>query len=573
MTFFKQSGNDKKNNNKIPLKIITLGGTEAVTKNLTLYECGEDIIAVDCGIGFPDSEMLGVDIVIPDMTYLVENSHKIKGLFLTHGHEDHIGAVPYFLEQFPQVPIYASKLVQGFLREKLGEKRYINKLKNTKFHLLTADTDEVSVGCFKISGFRVNHSVPASTGFAIKTPQGLILHISDFKIDWTPVLDKPIDLATIARYGEEGVLCLLSDCLGITEEGYSKSESSLNNTFDEFFENAPNRQILVTTISSNISRMYQIISSAMKHGRRVVLSGRSIGQSVRVARSLGYLPFDDDLFVDERDCQKHLQKDLVYIIAGCYGQEGSSLGRLGREEHEDIILDDNALVVFSADPNPPGVLEAVERLMDRLTLAGAEVVYSKIQDNLHVSGHGTKGDLTLVAALAKPKYFIPIGGTVTRMRAYTYMVSELGFDPSSVFEQLAGEVVEFLSGNARRGEAIEVHDVFVDGSSVGEVGPAVIREREQLSDDGIFVVIVPISKDKKALTGKIEIVTSGFVYIKGSKALIGKSRDIVNKVLDKDQGRIDNWNSMKRKIEDRVEKFLFKETRRRPLLLVQRVNC
>lgn len=553
------------------LKIVTLSGTVGVTKNLTVYEYGNDMIVVDCGIGFPDSEMLGVDVVIPDMTYLTENSHKLRGLFLTHGHEDHIGAVPYFLQDFPQVPIFAGKLVQGFLKEKLSERRFQKIGKNVKFGLLAPDAPDIDLGNFKVSAFRLNHSVPASNGLAVQTPEGLVLHAADFKIDWTPVLDKPADLGRVALYGNAGVLCLLSDCLGSTSEGYSKSESELNETFNDLFETATGRQIFVTTISSNVSRVYQITQAALKHGRKVVLSGRSIKQTVKVALGLGYLSFDQDVFVSEENAAQYRQEELVYIIAGCYGQQGSSLDRLSRGEHEALEMQENALVVFSADPSPPGVEEAVERVMDNLTLRGAEVIYSKIQENLHVSGHGTKGDLTLMAALAKPKYFIPIGGTVTKMRAYTNMLEKLGVDRNRVFEQLEGDCVEFVEGFARRGDRLSVKQVFVDGSSVGDIGPIVIKDREQLSDDGVFVVIVPIRKKDTAVVGKAEIITRGFVYVKESRALIGKSRDVVNKLLDKERNNAGDWNALKGKIEKSIQGFLVKETGRKPLIIVQAV--
>ncbi|MFA6982230.1 MAG: ribonuclease J [Patescibacteria group bacterium] len=554
-----------------PLRIITLSGTEGVTKNLTLFECGDDIIAVDCGIGFPDSDMLGVDVVIPDMTYLVENAHKLRGLFLTHGHEDHIGAVPYFLDSFPDVPIFCGRLVQGFITEKLGEKKYKKQKESIRFHILEEDTPEVSVGVFGVSAFRVNHSVPSATGFAIRTPQGLALHCPDYKIDWTPVLDKPMDLAKIVRYGEEGVMCLLSDCLGSTSEGYSKSERTLDNTFSDFFENAEDRQIFVTTISTNISRMYQIITSALRHGRRVVLSGRSIRQSVSVARSLGYLPFKDDAFVEEEDSGKYLQKDLVYIIAGCYGQQGSSLDRLARAEHKNMTLELNSLVIFSADPNPPGVQEDVERVMDNLTLSGAEVIYSEIQENLHVSGHGPKGDLTIMAMLSRPRYFIPIGGTVTKMRAYKEMVKTLGFKGDNVFELLEGDSVVFENGDARKGDHVNVTQVLVDGSNSEGISPVVIKDRGQLSDDGVFIAVVPVSKDTNKVIGKVEIITRGFVYVKTSKTLIGKSRDVINRVLDSKQGQIDDWNVVRNRIKKELENYLFRETRREPMIIVQAI--
>lgn len=557
--------------NKPELKIITLSGTESVTKNMTVYECGDDIIIVDCGVGFPDSDMLGVDVVIPDMTYLLENKERVRGLFITHGHEDHIGAVPYLLQDL-NIPVYANKLVQGFLTEKLKDRQFKGKVENVSFKLLTPDTEEVVLGNFKVSAFRVNHSVPSSMGFAIRTPQGLVLHMADYKIDWTPVLDKPIDLAKIATLSQEGVLCLLSDCLGVTHEGYSKSERTLNHTFFDLFEDSKDKQIFVTTISSNISRMYQITKAAVEHGRKVVLAGRSIEQNVTVARNLGYLPFAEDVFVKETDAGDYLQKDLVYIIAGCFGQQGSALDRVSRNEHSNISLEPGSVVIFSADPNPPGVGADVAKLMDNLSLAGAEVIYSKIQENLHVSGHGTRGDLTTIAGMVKPKYYIPIGGTITTMRAYSNMVQELGVEENRILEQREGESTVFLDGNAKKGPTIEVKNVFVDGRNVGDVGPEVMKDRGQLSSDGVFVVVVPLSKDNKVVAGKVDVITRGFVYVKESKALMGRSRDTVNKVLDKYKDKLDDWLFVKRKIEGDVEKFLFRETGRHPMIIVHSIT-
>jgi ribonuclease J len=559
---------------KKSLKIITLSGTESVTKNMTVYEYGDDIIVVDVGVGFPDSDMLGVDVVIPDFSYLLENSHKVKAIFITHAHEDHIGAVPYLLKEL-NVPIYANRLVQGFLRERLKEKRFSGIGDNVSYHLIEAegtvkgeDNSTAEVGPFKIKAFRLNHSVPMSMGFAISTPEGTVLHMADYKIDWTPVLDRPIDLGTISELGEQGVLCLLSDCLGVTTEGYTKSESTLSGTFHDLFESASDRQILVTTISSNISRMHQITQAAAKLGRRVVLAGRSIEQSVKVAQSLGYLDFPDDMFVKEDDAASYLQKDLVYIIAGCYGQQGSALDRLARGEHQSLILENDALVVFSADPNPPGVAEDVERVMDQLTLSGAEVIYSKIQENLHVSGHGTKGDLVTIASIVHPKYFIPIGGTITKARAYKNMVESLGFNPNTVFESLEGDIIEFSKGFAKKSGRLAVKAVYVDGT--GTTGPVVLKDREQLSNEGVFVVVIP-SVNGKLQKGKAEVITRGFIYVKENKTLMGQSRDVVNKVLEKLDG-VDDWNTIRGKIEKDVEKFLYRETGRNPLIIVHSIN-
>lgn len=555
------------------LRIISIGGTEAVNKNMTVYECGDDIVVVDCGIGFPDSEMHGVDVVIPDFTYLKENVHKIRGLFITHGHEDHVGAVPYFLREFQghRIPIYGGKLVHGFIRKKIEERVFKKAGEGVSLVLMTPETPAVSLGKFRISAYGVNHSVPESMGFAIRTPQGLVLHTSDFRIDPTPVLDKPMDLERIAAFGKEGVLCLLSDCLNVTTEGPSKSESSLNSIFQELLKGAEGRQFLVTTISSNISRMYQIITAAKEHGRKVVLSGRSISQNTDVARGLGMLPFSDETFVAEEDAHKHNQSDLVYIIAGCYGQQGSGLDRVSRGEHHRITLEKDALVVFSADPNPPGVEEMVNKVMDNLTLAGAEVLYSKIQDNLHVSGHGTKEDLKTLAETVRPKYFIPIGGTITRMRAYTKMVEKLGVKADRVFEMLEGDSVVFNAGQATKGKKTKLQPVFIDagdGRGVDSVGPVVLKDRERLADDGVFVAVIPYSKKTKKIIGKVGIISRGFVYVKESRSLMDGAASKINEVLKTHKARESDWGFIKGKLEYEVERFLFKKTRRKPVIII-----
>lgn len=551
---------------KPALKIITLSGTESVTKNLTVYECGDDIIAVDCGVGFPDADMRGVDLVLPDFTYLKENSHRVRALFITHGHEDHIGAVPYLLQEL-NVPIYSSKLVLGFLTERLKEK--INeKLTGISLNILEPNSPEVVAGSFRVSAFKVNHSVPRSMGLIIKTPQGVVLHMADYKIDWTPVLDEPIELGKIARYGEEGVLCLLSDCLGATTEGYSKSEKTLDDTFHDLFEEKEGRQVFVTTISSNISRMHQIIIAALKNDRKIVLVGRSIDQSVRVAMNLGYVNYDKSIFVDPKDSSRYSQSELAYIIAGCYGQEGSALDRLARGQHEDVKMEEDAVVIFSADPSPPSVREDVERLIDTLTLAGAEVVYGAIQENLHVSGHGTRGDLMTIASVVKPKYFIPIGGTVSKMRAYTNMVEMLGYGHDRVFESLEGESVVFEDGKAAKGPKIETELIMVGQNGGGEIHETVVRDRQRLANDGVFIVVLPVSKDKKRLVGKVETVTRGFVFVRESRDLLEKASQFVTKSFDKHVAKNDDWGHTRSRMEKEVQQFLLEETGATPLVIV-----
>lgn len=562
----------KSEDNKAPvLKIIKMGSDVGATKNMLVYECGEDIIIVDCGIGFPDGELLGVDVVIPDITYLLEHKDRVRGLFVTHVHEDHFGAIPYIIEDL-NVPIYTSQIVTEFIKERLKDKGVKDWETQVSFHLINPDTDEVVLGNFKVKAIGVNHSIPAGMGFAITTPQGTVLHLADYKIDWTPVFDKPIELGKITDYAEKGVLCLLSDCLGATIEGYTKSERTLTDTFQELIGKAEGRQIFVTTISSNISRMYQIVQGAIKHGRKVVFSGRSIEQSAKIARRLGYLPFNDDVFVEERSAADHPQSSLVYIIAGCYGQTGSGLSRLSLGEHRGITLEQNALVVFSADPNPPGVQEPVEHLLHNLTVGGAEVIYSEIQDNLHVSGHGLRGDLMTVTALTKAKYYIPIGGTAAKMRAYTNMVKELGVQRENVFELLEGQTVIFDDHGAKMGERLELKQVYLDGKNNDELSPVVVKDREHLSSDGVFVAFVPINKNGSIISDKIDVVTRGFIYVKSSMELMDESRRFLAKTLNKLQPKSKDHASLKRKCERELGDFLYKKTGRNPMTIVHTVE-
>jgi ribonuclease J len=567
--FYNTNKQQKIYSDKTALRIVTLGGTEKVTKNLTVYEYGDDIIIVDCGIGFPDIfDMPGVDVLIPDFTYLIENRHKIRGLFITHGHEDHVGAVPNLLLELPEIQVYASKLVGEFLKVKLNDGALKDLGKNFHFHLMDPTTGTVDLGRFKVSAFRINHSIPETMGFAIRSPEGLVLHIADYKFDETPVLDKPIDIASIERYSQEGVLCLLSDCLGITSEGHTESESTLNDTFVNLFTRAGKKQIFVTTMSSNISRMYQIMTAARKLGRKMVPSGRSIEQMVDVARRLGYLPFPDDFFIKEQDCQKYDQGELVYLIAGCYGQSGSSLGRLSRGEHESISLERDAMVIFSGDPNPPGADVMVEKVMDALTLKGVDVIYGEIQENLHVSGHAVKGDIERLTKLVNAKYFIPIGGSITKMRAYTNVLNSIGIAKDRVFECLEGDSVNFSFNKATKGEHVQTKQVYMGGNKLEELNPVVIRDRNQLSSEGVFVVAIPMSKKGQPMLDRIEIITRGFIYVKDSQELMNKSKKFIGKKLGSLSSGKRDVSDVKRKLENEISKYLSKETSMQPMVIV-----
>ncbi|MBI2414327.1 ribonuclease J [candidate division WWE3 bacterium] len=547
---------------KPPLKFIAVG--DGVTKNLSIYEYGNDIIAVDYGIGFPGVDDVGVDFIIPDMTYLVENASRVKGLFISHAHADHFGAVPHLIKEL-NLPIYCSKLTQAYIKNMLDEKQFKNLKDGVKFHEFGANTGVVSLGAFKVSAFNVNHSVPGSLGIVIDTPEGRVVHIADFKIDATPVIDPPMDLGKLADICKNGVLCLVSDSLGARSKGSVASERTLDGTFPKLFSKYPTNQLFITIISSNISRMYQIVEAAVKAGRRVVPTGRSVDTSVKIARNLGYLPFPDSVFVDLRKASEMPQESLVYLVAGCFGQSGSALDRISRAEHRNISLEENAIVIYSAEPNPPGVDVDVENVSSNLVLLGAEVLDHTNFDNLHVSGHGHRDELLKVATIVKPKYFIPKGGTPLQMHAYKNMLAETGVDKKRIFELQEGEVIEFIDGEARRGKRLEVHDVYFDGSSVS---PIVIGDRRVLSQDGVFVVVIPVNESTKEIGARADIVTRGFVYVKESGELVGGAKTLINNLILKNKVKGNDWGALKSLIEKEVEKYLHKATGRMPMVIV-----
>ncbi len=551
---------------KGPLKFIFVG--DSVTKNLSIYEYGDDIIAVDYGIGFPGSDDLGVDFIIPDMNYLLENSHKIRGLFITHAHADHYAAVPHLLKEL-DIPIYANKLTQAYINEMLGEKQFKGIKDTVRFHLFDSEQDPVQLGAFKISAFGVNHSVPDSLGLVIDSPEGRILHIADFKIDETPVIDKPMDLEQVKDICKDGVLCLVSDSLGSRTRTEVPSEATINETFPKIFDKYKKEQLFITTISSNISRMQQIIDAAYKADRKVVPMGRSIETSVRIARSLGYLNFPDDAFVSVKQADDFTQDSIVYMIAGCFGQKGSALDRISRGEHRNVMIEPGAILIFSAEPNPPGVDIDVEAVSSNFVLAGGEVIDHTNMEHLHVSGHGHRVDLSQTAELVKPKYFIPTGGTPLQMHDYANMIYDLGFEKGSVFELQEGETIEFSEGSAKKGKRIDVVDLYFDGKTVS---PIVIKDRRWLSEEGVFVVIVPINESEKMFGTKAEVISRGFVFVKEAGDIVGGAKTLINKLIAENRDKVNEWGYVKSLIEKSVEKHLRKKTGRTPMVIVQEMR-
>lgn len=546
------------------LKFIPLGGIGTVTKNMYVYEYANDILIVDCGIGFPEMGQLGVDVVIPDISYLSNKISKIRGIVITHAHEDHFGALPYLLSSLGRPPLYCAKLARGLIQQKLTE---FNLLSGTSLHLIEPETDPFSLGVFRITPFRVNHSVPDTLGFSIQTPVGQIMHVSDFKFDFTPVDGKSFEIGKVARLAESGVLLLLSDCLGATTAGYTASEKEIEEVFEQEIEKSP-AQVFITTVSSNISRIQQAINTANKFGRKVALLGRSIEQNVETAGNLGYLKIPPGTLISLQKAHKLSPKQITYIVAGCYGQENSALVKLAIQANPFVSLQKNATVIFSADPIP-GVHNQVNNVIDKLTNLGARIVYSEIQEGLHTSGHGSIGDLKMLIALTNPSFFVPIGGNPRHMRAYGNLVAEMGYSPDAVFELKNGDTLQIAKGQVSLGKSIKTEDVFVDGARVGDVGKQVLKDRKILSEEGIVVVIVK-KGEKGQLSSSVDIVSRGFVYMAGAEKLIADAKSKVEKeIRGKD---VSSWNKVKPQIENKLGRFLYRVTERAPMILVVLVD-
>jgi len=542
------------------LKVIPLGTNADVQRNLYVYEYGGNILLIDCGIGFPESEALGVDIVIPDFSYLKDRADKIRGLVITHAHEDHYGAVPFLLRDF-DIPIFASKLALGFVKNKLED--YGIK-KKVKLFEIDPQKGGFNLGPFSITPFRVNHSIPEALGFSIQTPVGVVFHVADFKFDWSPVNGKTFDVDRATRLARGGVRLLLSDCLGATHEGYTRSEIHIEKTFNNIISESSG-QVFITTISSNISRIQQAINASLHNNRKVVPVGLSIKKSMETAIELGYLKVPKSILVDARKAHKLDPNKTTYIITGCYGQKNAGLGRLADGENKFVTLQRNATVVFSADPIP-GVHDAVDSLIDKLTLRGANVVYGEVQDNLHVSGHGSQGDLLMLASLVRPDYYLPIGGGVRHMRAYAQLMGRLGVPPNHVFEIAGAQVIEVSKKDVRLGEKIKTAKVYVDGSKVGDIGAVVIRDRQELANDGIVVAVIPWDKRGGRIKGSIQIVSRGFVYMRESQELIDALVGIVKKScsnVPKNAG----YGDIKSRVEQRLSEYIYSSTKRSPVVL------
>ena len=542
------------------LKIISLGGLNEIGKNMTVYEYGNDIIVVDAGMGFPDNDMYGIDVVIPDFTYLIKNRDKIRGIFITHGHEDHIGSLPYLLREL-NVPVYATRMSAGLIKLKLEEHHLLGKTR-----LITCEAGEtVKAGRFGVEFIHVNHSIADAVAFAIRTPIGVCVHTGDFKIDTTPVSGGMIDLARLGQLGKDGVLALLCDSTNVERPGYTKSERSVGASFDALFRGCEER-IIIATFASNVDRIQQIISVAAKYGRKVAITGRSMENAIKVSTELGYMSIPAGILVDISQI-KGLPKNKVCVVTtGSQGETMSAMTRMAFNTHRQIEIQAGDRVIFSASAIP-GNENAIGSVVNELYRKGAEVVDER-QGELHVSGHACADELKIIHALLKPRFFIPVHGEQRHLKVHSKLAQEMGMDPRNIVISDIGKVIEISHNAARVNGTVPAGRVFVDGYGVGDVGAVVLRDRKHLAEDGMIVVVCSVSADDGGLLSGPDIITRGFIYVTESEGLMEELKTVALESLEKSQraNRWD-WNAIKGDIRDDLSAYLFKKTKRNPMIL------
>ena len=543
------------------VKIAFLGGLNEVGKNMTLYEYENEMILVDCGLAFPEPDMLGVDLVIPDFTYVEENADKVKGIFITHGHEDHIGGLAYLLRRV-NIPVYGTKLTIGLIEGKLRE----HKMLDTVELNVIKPKDKIKLGNFEVEAIHVNHSIPDAIALAISTPAGLILQTGDFKIDTTPIDGDVIDLARIAKLGEKGVLALLSDSTNAQRPGYTSSERTVGESFERLFQKADGKRLIVATFASNIHRVQQIIDVAASVGRKVALSGRSLENVVETASKLGYLNVPEGILVSIDMVSRYPHDKLVIITTGSQGEPMSALYRMAFSEHRRVEIGTGDYVIISATPIP-GNEKTVGKVVDELLKRGAEVVYEKMYD-VHVSGHACQEELRLIMSLAKPKFFIPVHGEQKHLRKHAQLAESMGIQSGNIFIADNGRQVELTKRKITALENVPAGKVFVDGYGVGDVGSAVIRERKRLAEDGLMIINLVIEKDTGMLVAGPDVVSRGFVYVRDSEELISEVKLVAQIVVDEciHDGNIE-WGTIRNRIRDDISRLLYDRTKRSPMVL------
>ncbi|MGN7760334.1 ribonuclease J [Paenibacillus sp. P46E] len=551
----------KKNNND-KLTIFALGGVGEIGKNMYVVQYGNDIVVVDAGLKFPEEDMLGIDIVIPDISYLTENRDKVRGIVLTHGHEDHIGGLSYVLKNL-NVPVYGTRLTLGLVENKLKE---ANLLGETKRILINEDS-EIELGTsLKVTFFRTNHSIPDSVGVCIETPEGNVVHTGDFKFDHTPVNGQFANLHRMAEIGQKGVLALMSDSTNAEKPGFTPSEKNVGIVLEDIFRKAEQR-VVVATFASNVHRIQQVVNAAESTGRKITVIGRSMVNVVSIASELGYLNVPDGMLIEPEEMNRMAGNRVVVLCTGSQGEPMSALTRMARSSHRKVDILPGDTVIIAATP-VPGNEKYVGRTIDELFRLGANVIYSGSNSGVHVSGHGSQEELKLMLNLMKPKYFIPIHGEFRMQRRHALLAESVGVEPSNIFITELGEVIEISGGAARRAGKVTAGNVLIDGLGVGDVGNIVLRDRKLLSQDGILVVVVTLSKQNGAIVSGPDIISRGFVYVRESEGLLDEANRIVSGTLQRLMSeKVNEWASLKTSVKDSLGRFLYEQTRRRPMIL------
>ena len=542
------------------LKIIALGGLDEIGKNITVFEYEDEIILVDCGLEFPDDDMLGIDLVIPDFTYLVKNKEKIKGLFITHGHEDHIGSIPYLLKEV-NVPIYATKLTVKLIENKLEEHKLLSSAKLN----IVEPGQTINAGKMQVEFIRSSHSIPDACMLAIHTPAGVVIHTGDFKVDYTPIDGQKMDLGRLAELGDKGVLALLSDSTNAERKGFTMSERTIGPVFDRLFEGCKKR-IVVATFASNVHRVQQIVNSAVKYGRKVAVSGRSMINMIEAARELNYIDAPDDTFIDIDLIKNYKDDQLVIMTTGSQGETMSALTRMANGEHKKVTLTPNDLVIISANPIP-GNEKSVSKVIDQLMKIGVEVVYSALAD-VHVSGHACQEEQKLIMTLTKPKYFLPVHGEYRQLMAHRDTAIEVGIPKENIFITGNGRVLELNSEKAEFTGTVPSGRVMVDGLGVGDVGNIVLRDRQHLSQDGLIIIVMGMNSSTGEIVSGPDVISRGFVYVRESENLMEQVKDYIREELRKlEYHHVTDWTTIKSTLRDDVRDFVFVKTKRNPMIL------
>ena len=559
------SFNGKRRTNKFEfkkdnLKIIPLGGLDEIGKNITVFEYGNEIVLVDCGLEFPEDDMLGVDLVIPDVTYLEKNKDKIKGMVVTHGHEDHIGAIPYVLKQI-NIPIYATKLTIGLIKNKLEEHKLLASTK-----LVTVEQGQtINFGNIKVEFIRSSHSIPDSVMLAIHTPVGVVLHTGDFKVDFTPIDDQVMDLGRIAELGNKGILALMSDSTNSERKGYTMSERTIGEVFDRLFQNNKKR-IVVATFASNVHRVQQIVNSAEKYGRKIAVCGRSMINMIETAREIGYINAPENMFIDIDMIKNYTDDQLVIITTGSQGETMSALTRMAAGEHKKVVITPNDMVIISATPIP-GNEKLVSNVINDLMQIGAEVIYSALE-NVHVSGHACQEEQKLIIRLARPKYFIPVHGEYRQLKAHAETAKEMGIPSENIFILENGKTLELNKKEAKITTSVPNGKILVDGLGVGDVGNIVLRDRQHLSQDGLIVIVMTMDGSTGEIVSGPDVVSRGFVYVRESETLMDDVKKVIRQeVRTFEEEGVRDWSTIKSTLKDDLRDYIFQRTKRNPMIL------